>query len=142
MAPSCSPCTSAAEGSAASRPYTCRRPVIHQFNHVTLSKFCEFHDRFASILPDGLRRESGKLKADLVGRGLLEFRSKYLTHVWDNEANQPVPSSKVEEYVGRITGVGRGAAWETFLHQLASIDTPGDPTTVAGLLDRIENAVS
>src|SRR3989442_2350556 len=86
---------------------------------VTLSKFCEFHDRFASILPEGLRRESGKLKADLVSRGLLEFRSKYLAHVWDDEASQPLATSQVDDYVGRITGVVPRAEWLSFLRWLA-----------------------
>jgi hypothetical protein len=70
---------------------------------VSLSKWAELYDRYKDVIPDEVRDEAKRLRAEVVARGILEFRNKVVGHVWDLDRHRALSNAEIEERLQAIT---------------------------------------
>jgi hypothetical protein len=77
-----------------------RMRFFHLF--MTLCKCKEFYDHFKWLLPKDIATEFKKLRQEIVDRDLVNFRNKYVGHLWDKTRGGPLTPHDVDAMVSRI----------------------------------------
>lgn len=100
-----------------------------------LAKWAEFYDKYRSVIPADCANECRALNKKIKAIGVVEFRNKYIGHIWNNDTKQPLSSKDVSSYMETITA-GDGAAF------LRWVNDSGDNSyslTVVGIISHIRD---
>ncbi|MGD0992898.1 MAG: hypothetical protein ABR998_10545 [Gemmatimonadales bacterium] len=104
---------------------------------VSLSKWVELYDRYKHVIPDEVRDQAKKLRAEVNGRGIVEFRNKVVGHVWDLDQQRALSNLETEERLQTITRSDVAAF----------LDWAGDPEPTAGgesaalVIERVRDSI-
>ncbi len=76
------------------------------FSHliITLSKWAELCDHYASLIPEECRSACRGLRRDIDRRKIRGFRNKCVGHIWDNRTNRPLTETELDSYINAIVG--------------------------------------
>jgi hypothetical protein len=77
-----------------------RMSIAHAI--VSLAKWVEFHDRYKQVIPEDCRADSKALRAEILRRGVREFRNKAIGHVWDDDTKRPLFRDEIDSLLTRI----------------------------------------
>src|ERR1700731_2809347 len=55
-----------------------------------LYKFHEFYRRFRAVIPPEYRDKCKGLVREIEQKGVIDFRKKYVAHIWDKDNQRPL----------------------------------------------------
>ena len=105
---------------------------------VTLSKFVEFYKRYKAMIPDDCRQPWKAAQQQLVDRGVVDFRNKYVGHIWDRDTGRPLT---VAEVTSRLEGIVGGDEVE-FLHWINHGPDNVFPRTVISIAEHTRDRIA
>ncbi len=76
------------------------------FSHmiITLSKWAELYERYASLIPEDCRPACKELRKEIDRRKIRGFRNKCVGHIWDKDVNRPLTEGELDSYINDIVG--------------------------------------
>lgn len=101
---------------------------------LTLCKVMEFHNAFRDYLPEALRSELNFVNARLARSRILEYRNKYVGHLFDRKTKKPLDHQTISNY---WTALLEGQNEEAFRAWWWSVRSEPELTSVAGIMARI-----
>jgi len=74
------------------------------FSHliITLAKWAELYDHYASLIPEDCLPACKGLKREIDRRKIRGFRNKCVGHIWDNKVNRPLTEDELDSYINAI----------------------------------------
>lgn len=76
--------------------------IIVPYNYamlaLTLCKVMEFHTAFRRYLPDDLRAELDAINSRISKSGIINYRNKYVGHLFDKKTGKPLRLDKIMDY--------------------------------------------
>ncbi len=74
------------------------------FSHliITLSKWAELYEHYASLIPEDCRPACKDLKKEIDRRKIRGFRNKCVGHIWDKKVKRPLTEGELDNYINAI----------------------------------------
>jgi len=105
---------------------------------LTLCKVMEFHSAFRSYLAPDLREELDVINSRLARSRILDYRNKFVGHLFDSKTRQPLDQNAISSYWQALL---EGQSEEDFRRWWWSNRQESDLKSVGGLLVRIADSV-
>lgn len=103
-----------------------------------LNKWAEFYDRFHDLIPSELKDHAKRIKKTIEGRKFLDFRNKYVGHIWDKDNDRPLLNSEIVDRLNKIMNDDARA----FLRWLNHPDSVEYSKSVAGTSEAIRDSIA
>jgi hypothetical protein len=105
---------------------------------LTLCKVMEFHAAFRSQLSNDLKEELDQINSRLAQSRILDYRNKYVGHLFDRKTRQPLPQTAILSYWEALL---EGQSEEQFRAWWWSTRQEPELKSVAGLMARITDSL-
>lgn len=117
-----------------------RTVVSHNYAMLalTLCKVMEFHSAFRSYLPSDIRAELDAINSRIARSRILDYRNKFVGHLFDSKTRQPLDPNVIAEYWQVLL---EGQSEDEFRRWWWSTRQESDLTSVAGLMVRIADSI-
>lgn len=105
---------------------------------VSLAKWVEFYDRYKQVIPQDVREQAKALSAEILRRGVRDFRNKVVGHIWDDDAKRPLLREEIDSYFERMFPNGRRAF-------MLWVNDPADqvfPNTVVSVVQKVRDRIA
>lgn len=102
-----------------------------------LTKWAEFYKKFHDLIPSELKEPAKEIILTIENRKIIEFRNKFIGHIWDNETNRPLVHSEIMERLDKITNYDI----QGFLGWLNNPDPNQYQNSVAGISEAIRDKI-
>jgi len=104
---------------------------------ISLSKWCEFYEKYHSVIPRDVRIPAQKLKIAIEQRGIIKFRNKVVGHIWDKELKRPLTIAEVQTRLIKIYGDSP----EKFVLWINDSQKNTDHNTVVGIVEYVRDRI-
>ncbi len=102
------------------------------FSHliITLSKWAELYERYASLIPEDCQSACRDLRKEINRRKIRGFRNKCVGHIWDKDVKRPLTEQELDNYINAIVDNNP----DTFLEWLNNPRANEFPNTVVSIV--------
>ncbi len=73
---------------------------------LSLCKWIEYYDRYKTFIPSDIQEQAKKLRNEIDGKRIREFRNKMVGHIWDKDTQRPITRQDTEAMLQAIVGPG------------------------------------
>jgi hypothetical protein len=104
---------------------------------LTLCKFVEFYQRFKSVIPPEYQDRCKALLGAIDQKGVVDFRHKYVGHIWDKDRKRPLMHSEILAHLDQMTDGDMSGF-------LAWVNNPGpdeSPFDVVSIVETVRDAL-
>jgi hypothetical protein len=104
---------------------------------LALAKWMEFYERYKHLIPERTAANTKTVYNNLKRRGVRDFRSKVVGHIWDEDVGKPLSEDDTQEWLARVIGPDE-AAFNRWIYNPGATDRRSD---LVGLSEEIRDAL-